>query len=168
MTEKEEKSRSRIKGEMLALQKMGERLVGLSPVLIEKMDLPPDLKEAVFLARGLNKRGARRRQLQYIGSLMRRVNPEPIREALARIDQGQKKEAWAFQQTEQWRDRLIGGDDALIDELMKRFPHTNRQQLRRLTLSARKEKERSPKAARALFRYLRALLETEDSTSDSF
>ena len=161
MTEKEEKSRSRVKREMLALQKMGERLVGLSPVLIEKMNLPPDLKKAVFLAKGQNKRGARRRQLQYIGTLMRRVDPEPIREALARIDQGQKKEAWAFQQTEQWRDRLIGGEEALIDELTDRFPHANRQQLRQQTLRARREEKGSPKAARSLFRYLRALFESE-------
>lgn len=169
MNEIEQKSRSQLKREMLALQKMGERLVGLSPVLIEKMDLPPAIKEAVIQAQGIKKHGARRRQLQYIGTLMRKIDPEPIQDALDRLDRGQQKEAWAFKQTEDLRDRLIGGDDGLIEELVHRFADADRQHLRRLVLTARQEKEkgRPPKSSRALFRYLRSLFESQDLPSDN-
>ena len=169
MDEIEQKSRSQLKREMLALQKVGERLVALSPVLIEKMDLPPVLKEAVVQAQGVKKHGARRRQLQYIGTLMRKIDPEPIQDALDRLDRGQQKEAWAFKQTEDWRDRLIGGDDGLMEELVHRFADADRQHLRQLVLTARQEKEkrRPPKSSRALFRYLRSLFESQDLPSDN-
>ena len=161
MIEKEQKSRSQLKREMLALQKMGERLVELSPAQMEKLDLPSELKEAAILAGSLKKHGAKRRQLQYIGTLMRRLDPEPIQKAFERLDQGKKKEAWAFKQTEMWRDRLVGGDDELMEELNRRFPRIDSRQLSQLALSAREEMERRrpPRSTRALFRYLRSLLE---------
>lgn len=146
---------------MLALQKMGERLAELSSAQLEKMELPTELKEAVIVAGGIRKHGARRRQLQYIGTLMRRLDPEPIRKALECLDQGKNKEAWAFKQTEMWRNRLVEGDNELMEELARRFPRIDSQLLSQLVLSARKETERGrpPKSSRALFRYLRSLLE---------
>ncbi|MFZ7113536.1 MAG: ribosome biogenesis factor YjgA [Desulfatiglandales bacterium] len=169
MNEDEQKSRSQLKREMLALQKMGERLVGLSPVLLEKMDLPAAVKDAVVQAQGMKRHGARRRQLQFIGALMRKIDPEPIQDALDRLDRGRQKEAWAFKETEVWRDRLVGGDDGLMEEIVHRFGDADRHHLRRLVLSARQEKEkgRPPKASRALFRYLRSLFESQDPPADN-
>jgi len=75
-------SKSQRKREALALQDLGEMLVDLKPAQLDKMPLPEELREAVLAARQMNQRGARKRQLQYIGRLMRELDPEPIRAAL--------------------------------------------------------------------------------------
>ena len=75
-------SKSQRKREALALQDLGETLVTLKPAQLDKMPLPDKLREAVLAARQMNQRGARKRQLQYIGRLMREIDPEPIRAAL--------------------------------------------------------------------------------------
>ncbi len=75
-------SKSQRKREALALQDLGETLVTLKPAQLDKIPLPEKLREAVLAARQMNQRGARKRQLQYIGRLMREIDPEPIRVAL--------------------------------------------------------------------------------------
>ena len=75
-------SKSQRKRDALALQELGETLVTLKPTQLDKMPLPEELREAVLAARQMNQRGARKRQLQYIGRLMRQIDPEPIRAAL--------------------------------------------------------------------------------------
>jgi ribosome-associated protein len=97
--------------------------------------------------------------MQYIGTLMRKVDAEPIEQALLEIEQGDYRQARTFQRIEAWRDRLVGGDDDLIDEIADAFPEASRQRLGQLVRSARKEKEKNapPKSARNLFRYLKSL-----------
>jgi ribosome-associated protein len=155
----EPKSKSQAKREMLALQELGEKLVELPLSQINKIEMDQDLREAILFARTMKKGGAWRRQLQYIGTLMRDVDPEPIREALEAISRGRNLEARLFQKLERWRDELIGGNEELVEEIVGHFPDADRQQLRRLVLNARKEKEanKPPKSSRALFRYLREL-----------
>ena len=157
MAETEKKSRSRLKREMQTLQKLGERLVELTPDQLRQIPLEEELREAVELARKLKKHEARRRQFQYIGSWMRQVDTDPIRKALERIDSGQQTDIRSFKQTEKWRDRLLSGDDALIRELSERFPDLDGQRIVHLVQNARTEKQtgRPPKSARALFRYLK-------------
>jgi ribosome-associated protein len=157
MVETEKKSRSRLKREMQTLQKLGERLVELSPDQLRQIPLEEELREAVELARKLRKHEARRRQFQYIGSWMRQVNTGPIRKALERIDSGQQTDIRSFKQTEKWRDRLLSGDDTLLRELSERFSDLDGQRIARLVQTARAEKRtgRPPKSARALFRYLK-------------
>jgi len=75
-------SKSQRKREALALQELGETLVTLKPAQLDKIPLPEELREAVLAARQINQHGARKRQLQYIGRLMREIDPEPIRTAL--------------------------------------------------------------------------------------
>lgn len=146
---------------MLALQALGEQLVELAQNQIDKVEMPQDLREAVLFARTLKRGEARRRQLQYIGALMREIDPEPIRSALDEIGRGQSLDAGRFRKLEQWRDGLVDGNDELLEEILTEFGHADRQRLRRLVLSARKEREanKSPKSFRALFRYLRELSE---------
>lgn len=155
----ERKSKSRVKREMTALQSLGERLVDLTPAQIGKIEMPPDLREAVLFARTLKRGEARRRHLQYIGTLMREADPEPIQQALDDIANGRRSDARAFQKLEQWRDKLIDGDDELAEEILSQLPDGDRQRLRQLTLNARKEKAsgKTPAASRALFRYLREI-----------
>lgn len=154
----EKKSKSQVKREMSALQKLGERLTHLSADQIKTIEMPEDLREAVLFAQTL-KKGARCRQMQYIGVLMREADSEPIRQALDNLYQVKRSEAQAHAQIEKWRDELVAGNDELLHELLNRFPDLDERKLRRLILDAGKEKERNkpPKSSRALFRYLRDL-----------
>jgi ribosome-associated protein len=157
----EEKSKSQIKREMCALQDLGEQLVRLSRGQLEQAELPQELREAVLFASSLEKHEAHRRQLQYIGVIMREIDPEPIRQSLAMIERQHKVETQAFHELEMWRDRLIEGSDALAEELLEQFPEADRQRIRQLVRNAHKEhKDNKPsKAARTLFHYLQELAE---------
>jgi ribosome-associated protein len=86
--EKEYKSRTQRKKEDRALQRLGEQLVALPPGQLENMGLPDELLEAIKLAHKIKSHGARRRQIQYIGALMRHIDPQPIETALHRIQEG--------------------------------------------------------------------------------
>jgi len=79
------KSRTRKKNEDRALQRLGEQLVALPSGQLESMELPDELLTAIEFARKIQKHGARRRQIQYIGALMRHIDPQPIETALYRI-----------------------------------------------------------------------------------
>ena len=158
-----EKSRTRLKKEAEALQKIGAKLAALSDEQLRRINLPTSLIEAVTAIRTMRSHGARRRQLQYIGALMRHVEVSPIEQALMDIDQGAYRQAKEFQRIEQWRDRLVEGDDEAYTEILERFPRANRQRLGQLVRSARKERQNNkpPKSYRNLFRYLRALADGE-------
>jgi ribosome-associated protein len=153
------KSRTRLKKEATALQKTGEKLVMLSDDQLNRMGLPTALLEAIQNVRTIKSHGARRRQMQYIGTLMRSVDAEPIAKALLEIEQGAYRQAKAFHRIETWRDQLVGGNDDAILEIMDAFADADRQRLGQLVRSARKEKEKNapPKSARNLFRYLKSL-----------
>ena len=84
----DDKSRTRKKNEARALQRLGEQLVALPLGQLETMDLPDELLTAIEFARKIRSRGARRRQIQYIGALMRQIDPQPIATALERIRTG--------------------------------------------------------------------------------
>jgi len=79
------KSRTRKKNEDRALQRLGEQLVALPSSQLERMELPDELLTAIEFARKIRKHGARRRQIKYIGALMRHIDPQPIETALDRI-----------------------------------------------------------------------------------
>ena len=147
---------------MLALQSLGEQLVVLALDQISKIEMPQDLREAVIFAKTLKRNETRRRQMQYIGALMRDADPEPIQKALDEISRGRGNDAQSFQEIEQWRNGLIDGNDEFLGKTVNRFPDADRKRLRSLALKARKEREENnpPKASRALFRYLRELAET--------
>lgn len=157
----EVKSKSERKREMNALQELGGRLIELSPEQLNSIEMPLELQEALLLAKTLKSHGARRRQLQYIGVLMRRTDPEPLRQIINDIDKGQKQKARAFQNLELMRDRLVEGDETAFDEIIRRFPDADLQKLRQFVRNAQKsKKENKPvNQSRALFKYLRELSE---------
>ena len=161
MVEEEVVSKTRRKQEMQDLQTLGEALLGLSEAQIRLLDLPEKLHDAVMDARKFSKRGAIRRQLQYIGRLMRTVDPEPIRAQLDAWDGNSRGEAARQHWVERWRERLID-DDANLGELAKTYPGADLQRLRALARAARVEREagRPPKHFRELFRELKALLDS--------
>jgi len=162
ITRMEQKSKSQVKREMLALQSLGERLVDLTPDQIGNIEMPQDLREAVLFARTLKRSETRRRQMQYIGALMRDADPEPIRKALDGISRGRGHDALLLRELEQWRNGIIDGDDEFLGKTMIRFPDADRKRLHSLALKARKEREENipAGASRALFRYLKGLSKT--------
>lgn len=155
-------SKSQIKRDMEALQALGAELVALSAERLAKIDLPEALREAVRDAQRFTKHEARRRQLQYIGRLMRDIDPAPIRAVLDEIH-GVSAAATARQHAlESLRARLLA-DEAVLGEIGRRHPTADFQQLRQLRRNALKEQAegRPPRAFRELFRVLRTLEEQE-------
>jgi len=152
------KSKTKMKKEAEALQKLGEELVRLTPAQIRDIPLPPAISEAVAFARTL-KRGALRRQLQYIGMLMRQYDTAPIQEALQNIQEGDHKKAAVFKEIEEWRVELMEGNEALMEDILRRYPGSDRQKLTQLLRNAIKERKNNkpPRVFRDLFRYLKKI-----------
>jgi ribosome-associated protein len=143
---------------MTALQELGKRISELPAERLKSLSLPHELEEAVLRVRTFRSREARRRQVQYIGALMRRVDSEPIRQAYQDLFQMEGREIRAFQEIERWRDELLRGNDAILDEIAARYPEMDRGSCLSLVQGARREQSTGKKKhARALFRYLRQL-----------
>lgn len=152
----ERPSKSHRKREMHALQKLGEELLSLSPSQLEKIPLEESLLDALNHARTLTSHLAKRRQLQYIGRIMRDIDPTPIEAALEKIKLKHNQNKILFHQTERWRDKLIAGNDETISEFLTQYPETDRQPLRQLVRLAQQQK---PGADTELFRFLRRWIE---------
>jgi ribosome-associated protein len=152
-------SRTQKKKAALALQALGERLVSLSSSQLAGLNLPVELHQAVQDAKKMNSHEARRRQIQYIGSLMRQFDATPVQEALERIGRQDDDAVRHFKRIEHWRDELVAGNDTRLEWLLEHFPRANREQMTRLVQQARvpEGRERSARAGRTLFRYLREL-----------
>ena len=157
----EKPSKTQRKKNMQALQDLGETLVDLPRSQLDKIELPEDLLEAVLFARTLKTRESKRRQLQYIGKIMREVDPEPIQAALKRIDANNRENAYQFQQIEQWREQLISDGDAALQKLLEIYPQADRQTLRQLMRNAQRDRAHNKKTGveTELFRCLRELLQ---------
>jgi len=149
-------SRTQRKRQALDLQSIGQRLVELDPGDLASVPVPPELDEAITLWKRIRSHEARRRQLQFIGKLMRRIDLEPIEAALQRLDGTSAEARYAFHQLEQWRDRLIEEPQALTAYLDE-HPHADRQALRHQIARVHKAANETQRKtqARALFRLLR-------------
>jgi len=152
-------SKTKIKKQMLALQELGEKLAALNKDQLKELDLPESLRDAIWEVKRITKFGAISRQMQYIGRLMRDVDPEPI---IAKLDvwNGTSRQhiAW-LHQVERWRDRLLV-EPAALTELLAAHPQADVQRLRTLIRNAIKEKElaKPPKNYRELFQLLRDII----------
>jgi ribosome-associated protein len=149
-------SRTKKKQHVEELQKLGAALIALPSAQLDALGLPAELLAAVRAAQRITSHEARRRQVQFIGKVMRRVDPEPVRAALAAIA-GQSASARARQKRlEQWRERLIG-DDAALTEFASGHAAADLQAMRALIRNARKEiaEGKPPRAQRELFRLIR-------------
>jgi ribosome-associated protein len=159
----ERPSKSAAKRAAHAAQDLGEALVGLRDAELDALKLPETLAEAIRAARRINSRGAAARQRQYIGKLMRGVDPEPIRAALAERNACDARESERFRRVESWRERLLAPGDEALSELAQRHPDIDRGEWQRLVGAARAERARTGAggaAARELFRALRSLCAT--------
>jgi len=159
-TEQQRQSKSARKREAASLQELGVKLAALPDQEIKDLDLPENLFIALRALRRLPSHGAQVRQRQYIGKLMREIDPEPVLAKLAERKQRHDLEIRQFQQIERWRDRLLSDADGAVEELLAEHAHADRTTLARLIEKAGRERaeQRSPVAARELFAYLRELL----------
>jgi len=155
--DEDRKSRTQKKNEARALQKLGEQLVALPSEQLAGIDISDELRNAVIAASKIKSHGAKRRQMQYIGTLMRDIDPEPIQDALENIRFGDHQKLLAFKKIEKWRDELKEGKSALIEEILNNCPDAERQRLTQLARNARNEYEakKGVKSSRLLFRYLK-------------
>lgn len=141
---------------MHELQALGSALVALPESRLSAMQIGDELRVAVLEAKRIKSHEAKRRQLQYIGRLMRELDPEPIRAQLAAIDGGSAQAAAAHRRLEAWRERLLVDDEALTS-FAAEHPAADLQKMRSLIRNTRKEQEegKPPRAYRELFRFIK-------------
>jgi len=163
-------SKTQLKAEADEKQALGEALLTLRADLMAKLELPEKLLDAIAEAKKITNFEGRRRQMQFIGKLMRPLDTEPIRAAIDEQANGSAQLTLALHLAEQWRDKLIASDDALGDWLTE-HPATDSQQLRALIRQARKdakpekpgEAPRHGKSYREIFQLVRETLAQEDA-----
>jgi ribosome-associated protein len=144
------------------LQALGEALIELSAAELDALPLPEQLRDAVLLAQRITAHGGLYRQKQFIGKLMRKIDAEPIREAMTARRDRERLEALRFHRIEQWRDKLLTEGVDAVARLQVEFPDVDGAAIRKLTERARKEQQTSSQkitpAGRELFRVLRESL----------
>lgn len=152
-------SRSQLKRENQELRDMGEQLVLLAKSQLEKITLDDSLKAAIKEARRLKNLDARRRQLQYIGKLLRNIDVTEIKHSLEKLNHQSQTFRQHFAMLEKWRDRIINEGSDAIEDFIAQFPEADRQQLRNLQRQACREKSRNKPltASDKLFKYIRQL-----------
>jgi ribosome-associated protein len=160
MSDDHRPSRTQRKKEVSALQDLGAELVALNDRQLAGIALPERLRDAVLEARHITKFEAKRRQLQYIGKLMRGVEAEPIRAALDAVHAYSRGETATHKRAEAWRERLLNAPGA-VGELLVEYPRMDDRRLRVLVRAALRERAegRPPRAFRELYQALRALME---------
>lgn len=151
-------SKTKLKAEADALQALGVRLCELTKDKLVKLNLPEALYTAVIDSKKITANGATRRHKQYLGKLMRDIDPTEIEEQLSRWDGKNLAENAYFHGLERWRDRLINEPEALA-LFMASYPNTESQSIRTLIRNAQKEQinNKPPKSSRELFKLLREI-----------
>lgn len=146
-----------MKREMLALQKLGERLTHESPSVIQRMQLSPDMLAGLEEAKRIKSLNALRRHYRRLGKLLREEDLETIQGVIDEVDNRHQASTVKFHQLEQWRENLLSGGSEAFGEFLDEYPQTDRQHLRQLIQAAQREREneKSGGAFRKLFQYLR-------------
>ena len=152
-------SKTQRKQQMEDLQTLGEELVALSTDRVKKIEIPESLRDAVREAQRMTRPDeAKRRQMQYIGKLMRNVDVEPIRTALALVRGESASETAKLHRLERLRTEFLA-DEKVLQEIATLYPSIDLQHLRSLRRAALKEQEQNkpPRSYRAIFQLLKEL-----------
>jgi ribosome-associated protein len=161
----DEPSKSARKREAQRVKELGTQLAELSDAERTALNLPEALEAAIVGYRHIGAHEAKRRQAQYIGRLMRELDISALEQTLADCHRRVGQARHAHHALEQWRERLLG-NDAALNEYVRRYPATDRQRLRALVRTARTDA--GPRGAqRALFRYLRDNAERHAAAPDA-
>lgn len=164
-------SKSQLKREMTALQKLGEDLVAESRDRVKRVPMPEDVRDAILECQQIKDHEGRRRQMQYVGKKMRTLEPDELAAIQRTLDSWKglsKADTAAMHALERGREKLLTDDNALT-ELMAEHPSLNAQQMRTLIRNARKEQaeNKPPKAYREIFQILKQLQAKEDESDKS-
>lgn len=157
-------SKTQLKQQSHELQKLGQALSELSAERMAAVAMPEALRLAIDELRRTKTHEGRRRQLQYVGKLMRDADEDALREAVAAATLGSAKETLALHEAERWRAELIADDDALT-RWQAAHPDTDTQQLRSLVRAARRDaaaltpEARQPKSYRELFQFIKPMIQ---------
>jgi ribosome-associated protein len=153
-------TKGELKRQAQTLQALAEQLIEAPAELVAALDLPEKLRDAIELARRITSHGALVRQKLFVGKLMRRIDPEPIRAALAATSRTAHLETMRFKRAERWRDRLVLEGQAAIVEFIAEVPQADRVVLSRLAGAAAAEQASGKPvgARRELFRWVRDML----------
>lgn len=167
-------SRSQRKREAEEITQLGQHISELPASDLEKIPLDERVAHAVHELRKMRSFGARKRQLHYLGKVLRKAELEPIRAALKAIQMSAKAETQLLHVMEQWRDRLLGEGDPALAEFLQQYPAADRQQLRQLVRNHDKEvaqkkskhasnsapenQKTTTKSAREIFKLIRTTL----------
>jgi ribosome-associated protein len=160
-------SKTKLKAEADAQQAIGKKLVDLPKDRLVKLNLPEALFEAVLEAKRITANGAIRRQMQYLGRLMRDIDSTPIVEQLQKWEGKHNEENARFHTLERWRERLLSNAEA-VSEFLVAYPQTDSQQLRTLIRNAQREEaaQKPPKSSRELFKLIREITESNQTTDN--
>src|SRR6187399_2093566 len=156
-------SKSMRKREAASAQDLGTRLIALKESELAALELPETLHDAILLAKRITARGGLARQRQYIGKLMRDIDPAPVEAALNVKSRNATFDAEKHKRLETWRERLLTEGPAALEELMKWRPDADRKSLQSLiqkATSARVDSGSREAASRELFRTLRTLFDS--------
>ncbi len=156
-------SKSMRKRDAAAAQDLGTRLIALKETELVALNLPETLHDAILLAKRITSRGGLARQRQYIGKLMRDIDPAPIEAALNVESRASAQDAEKHKRIEAWRARLLTEGPAALDDLLKWCPGADRKALQVLITKATSERVDSGSregASRELFRSIRALFDS--------
>ncbi len=154
----ERPDRAALKAEMQANKALVLHMMAMSDALFKQLEIADGLRDAVVDARRF-KGGARKRQLLYTTGLMRHEDPAALRLQIENLERPLQRKVEAFHEVERWRDQLLAGDAATLDDLLARFAGVDIQYLRQLVRNVAKEKKNNkpPKSSRLLFQYLKEL-----------
>ena len=151
-----EVTKSELKRQALELQNLGRKLAGLKAQQLASVPLPGNMRDAIADYQRFPSHEAKRRQLQFIGKLMRQIDTEPIIAVLHELDGTSAAARYRFHQLEQWRDRLLAEPQGLTEYLTE-HPHVDHQRLKRQLQKIRKARDENQQriTTRELFRLLR-------------
>lgn len=153
-------SKSMLKREAHDLQELGKHLVAMPDSRLDDIEMPERLREALDAYKKTRSHEGKRRQLQYIGKVMRLIDAAPLREAVAEFQLGHARNALQLHQAERWRAELLQDDKDVLTEWVQTYPGGDMQQLRALIRNARKDaaaapEQRNGRAYRELFQYIK-------------
>ena len=162
-------SKSALKRESHELQILGKQLLEMPDSRLADLDMPERLRDALDAYKKTRSFEGKRRQLQFIGKVMREVDAEPLREAVAQFQLGHARNALALHQAERWRAELLSDDKDVLTRWAEAFPGSELQPLRALIRNARKDaaevpEKRSGRAYRELFQFIKQAMEAQSAS----
>jgi ribosome-associated protein len=165
-------SKSALKRAMHELQDLGDDLVAMPDARLASIDMPERLRDALADYKTTRSFEGKRRQMQYIGKVLRSVDAEPIREAVASFKLGHARNALALHECEAWRTRLLSDDKDALTQWTADYPDSDLQQLRNLIRQARKDAAAAPeqrhgRAYREIFQFIKQVVEGSEGADEA-